>query len=111
MARKLYYLLLMILTVIGASVTYDLFACNVTATSLDNYSSYISRLISKEGYISEEIINIVEDMMNANIVCTGNCNAKYGDVLQYELTKDVPVIILSQDVKTVRVNKMTTIGF
>ncbi|MCF0116967.1 MAG: hypothetical protein HUJ61_02835, partial [Bacilli bacterium] len=56
MARKVYYLLLMTLVVFGASLTYDMYICMMVASSLNNNSTNISRLISQDGGISEQVI-------------------------------------------------------
>ena len=51
-------------------------------------------LISKNGKIDEDLQLNFENTYAVKLICTDNCNPKYGDLLSYEIKKESKFIII-----------------
>lgn len=80
-------------------------------TNLDAVSVSAGYLISKNGYISDDVIALVREETGASIEQIGDSPALIGSIFEYRIYKDYEPLIIDEDVMEIAVTRSIIIGY
>ena len=110
MVKKIYFIVLSSMIIIGISLCYDISQYSKIKMNLIDISQESDYLISKNGKIDEDLQLNFENTYAVKLICTDNCNPKYGDLLSYEIKKESKFIIIGFTTNEVILKKKVLIG-
>ena len=89
----------------------DLLSVQVIFTDLDRIGVTFSYVITKEGTVNAKIIDDYCELYNVSFTCLDNCTPKFGDVVEFLLSKPYQPILISKEVINVSITRTAVIGF
>ncbi|MGM9857940.1 MAG: hypothetical protein ACI311_01645 [Bacilli bacterium] len=110
MLKKISYILTIIMIIIGISLCYDINQYSKIKINLIDLSQESDYLISKNGKIDNTLQDYFENSYNVKLICTDNCNPKYGDLLSYEIKKESNFMVIGFTTNEVILKKKVLIG-
>jgi len=111
MSYKISLILSFIFVIIFFLFGMDLLSVQYIYTDLDSKATNISYLISKKGDLEENFIKSIEANYQISFECLKNCTPKFGDLLEFKISKPYNPIIISKETINVSVKRSTVIGY
>jgi len=112
MVKKIIAMLSIMFTGVSILLISDLVSSQIVYSELDNTSMTVSYYISKNGGITDSIKQFVKKEADAKIYCADDaCGpVKKGDTYTYIIEKDFTPIVLSYEVKSIKVRRSVVVG-
>lgn len=111
MSSKLGLILSMLFVAMFFLFGVDLICIQFVFSDLDAKSISISYLISQHGGLDTEFIEEIETTYKVDFKCLNNCNPSFGDIVDYQISKDYSPLIISNEVMHITVYRSAAIGF
>ena len=111
MSSKIGLILSMIFVVMFFVFGVDLISIQFVYSDLDAKSISISYLISQHGGLDTDLINQIESEYKVDFNCTKNCNANFGDIIEYTVSYTYNPLIISSDEMILQISRTAMIGF
>ena len=111
MSSKLGLILSMLFVALFFLFGVDLICVQFVFSDLDAKSISISYLISQHGGLDINLINEIEETYKVDFKCLSNCNPSFGDIIEYQISKDYSPLIISNETMHITVYRSTAIGF
>ena len=111
MSSKLGLILSMLFVAMFFLFGVDLICIQFVFSDLDAKSISISYLISQHGGLDTEFIEEIETTYKVDFKCLNNCNPSFGDIVDYQISKDYSPLIISNEAMHITVYRSAAIGF
>lgn len=111
MSSKLGLILSMLFVAMFFLFGVDLICVQYVFSDLDAKSISISYMISQHGGLDTFLVNKIEETYKVDFKCLSNCNPKFGDIVEYQISKDYSPLIISNKDMHITVYRSTAIGF
>lgn len=111
MSSKLGILLSLTFVAIFFLFGADLIGIQYVYSSLDAKSVTIAYYIAKNGYLTDEYIEYIEEKFEVNFVCLNEIYPLYGDICDFELTTYYSPLVISNEDLAVKVYRSTVLGY
>ena len=89
----------------------DMISLQFIYSDLDAKSVTISYLISEHGSLEADFIDAIERKYQIDFVTADNYSPLFGDEVTYVIAKQYKPLVMSQDMMTVSVKRITVIGY
>ena len=112
MHKRIISMFMLLLASITILLSSDLVITGFLYSRLDNLSVTAGYYISKDGGITEEVVQLVKKEENAKIYCaTEDCpTPKKGDTYFYIVEKSFTPVIFSSETKAIKIKRSVVIG-
>jgi hypothetical protein len=110
MAYKTSFILSLIFVIQLLLLIGDLVMIQVTHARLDAIGLATSSLISRQGGINEDIVAFTEGQ-STTLTCLSMCTPRLGDVLTFQLEKELDPFIISHESIQLRIIYHAVIGY
>ena len=111
MSSKIGLLLSMIFAAMFIAFAADLICIQFAYSNLDSKSVNISYLISNYGTIDEPLVNQIETTYNVDFMCLSNCNPKFGDTVNYQISSTYTPFIIKNTPMKIALKRSAIIGY
>lgn len=112
MGRRIILMLSMLVASIAILLSSDLVSSQMIYSELDEISASAGYFISKDGGITQEVVQYVKKEVNANIYCAmDDCSSvKKGDTYFYIVEKSFTPIVLGKKDSLIQIKRSVVIG-
>lgn len=111
MSYKIGLILSMIFVALFFAFGIDLISIQFAFSNLDAQSVAISYRISHYGTIDDAIIADIENQYAISFQCLSNCNPQFGDVVDYQISRQISTIVISKEPMTIAIKRSAIIGY
>lgn len=80
-------------------------------SSLDSKAVSISYLISKTGNLDSDLVSYIEETYKVDFVCLSNCTPKFGDIVDYSISKTFTPLMIGEGNYLVSIKRQAIIGY
>lgn len=111
MAYKLGFILSMLFLVQLFAMVGDLMSIQFIYTNLDAVSVTAGYVISSKGFITQEVVDLVQEQAGATIVEIGTSTPMIGEIIEYKISKSYKAIIINTEEMEIAVVRSIVIGY
>lgn len=111
MSSKIGTILSMVFVALFFIFGMDMICIQFIYSDLDAKSSTLSYLISKKGYLDNNLIETFEEEYNVTFTCLKNCTPLFGEVVDFVIETNYQPIIISQKALTISVRRSAVMGY
>ena len=111
MSYKIGLILSMVFVALYFVFGADLISLQSAYSILDSKANNISYVISRNGVIDNDFIDYIEATFNVDFDCPTNLSPTFGEKIIYTVSANYKPMVISQNVMTISIKRMTIIGF
>ena len=111
MSYKVGLILSMVFIALFFTFGADLISLQSAYTVLDAKANNISYIISRNGVINEHFIDDIEETFNVDFIVEKNLSPSFGEKIVYTISTNYQPLIISKNVMTISIQRMTIVGF
>ena len=89
----------------------DMISLQYNYSDLDAKSIPISYEISRSGGLTNSLISQIENNYHVSFTCISGSDSGFGESVEYILSTEFDPMIISKDIMTISIKRITTIGF
>lgn len=110
MGSKIGFILSLLFVAQLFAIVGDMMSIQFIYTDLDALSITVGTIISKEGKLSEQTIDLVKEQ-GAKIVQIGDSSSLIGSVFKYKISKNYDALIIDKETMEIAVTRSVVIGY
>jgi len=111
MSSKLGTLLSLIFIAFFVLLSADLMTIQYLYSDLDAKSTSIAYIIAKNGRVTDNLIETIEDRYGVEFSCLSHCNSSPGDIVDFSISKSYQPVFVSKNAMTITVKRQAIIGY